>query len=267
MGEWPSRGGSRSETSSFVGLTANASANTKATSYTTVIASTTFRARHMIVLLGLSHELRAGLVDIAIGAAASEQIIAANLRSAYRFDQCPIYHLPVDIPAGTRISARCQASTGSSTIGICVILTAGGWGQLDGLPIITTYGADTSTSKGTSIDPGATPNTDSSWVQFSASCQDTRLLIVSLSPGTIQDYGGSGWTNSLDIGIGAGGSEQEIVSNLVCSFNTVTDIYQPQVFQIPCRIPAGTRIAAKCQSSTGTSPNRVLNLILYGVGG
>jgi hypothetical protein len=63
------------------------------------------------------------LVDLAIGAAASEKVIIPNVQAYWQFANTveykpagPIGPYWIPIPAGTRISARCQDSVGSNAI-------------------------------------------------------------------------------------------------------------------------------------------------------
>jgi hypothetical protein len=126
---WPSIGPTIGEsagylTASSVGttLTASASANVKG-AYTELIAATAKRSVCMIVHLGIVPTVAIYyLVDIAIGAAASEVVIVPDLHVWHSNSQTTPITIPIMIPPGTRISARCQASTGSKTIQIAISL-------------------------------------------------------------------------------------------------------------------------------------------------
>lgn len=100
------------------------SANTKPSSYTQLIASTAKRVRALNLCIGnQSNSARTQytwLMDIAVGAASSESIIVPDLRlmahasNDFMFPQT-IGPIPVDIPAGTRVSARASCSGTDAT--------------------------------------------------------------------------------------------------------------------------------------------------------
>lgn len=157
-------------------ITANASAHTKATSYTTLIASTTQDAWGITVMLtntAVASTRTSTLVDIAIGAASSEVVIIANLiggnASATGGAQGwgHQYFFPIHIPAGVRLSARSQAFTGSDTVNVAIQLHHHYDPNVWYGSRVTTYGADTATSSGTSMSPGN--NTYATDVNLSAS--------------------------------------------------------------------------------------------------
>lgn len=102
-------------------LTANASANTKATSYTTIVASTARDYLGLVVNLQPSQTTASlnYLVDIAIGAASSEINIIPNCFLSNNTATAAMkkhFIIPIPIPSGTRISGRCQCSTGSDSV-------------------------------------------------------------------------------------------------------------------------------------------------------
>ena len=109
--------GTETGDTSLTKIDAGASANTKG-SYGQLISSTSFDYKWLCVRIAGSDETGGSsdtywLADIAIGAASSEKVIIPNL---YLF--CPSFSgvesktlcLPVSIPSGTRISARCQCN-------------------------------------------------------------------------------------------------------------------------------------------------------------
>jgi hypothetical protein len=101
------------------------------------------------------------LVDLAYGptGGGNEEIIipdlnAANAPVGATYCGSKFYWFPVYIPAGVRVSARCQASTASDTV-ICAI-----W--LDQNPLypfvggrVAVYGRVAASSRGTAVTPGA----------------------------------------------------------------------------------------------------------------
>lgn len=115
----------------------------------------------------------------------------------------------------------------------------GDWSLMEG-QCWDTVGEVLGSSLGTTVTSGAGSNTKGSWVEIIAATTyvaDGLLIIMSL--------GTAGVNHLVDIGIGAVGSEQVIIPNLlVAPWQTNICIAYP----IPTGIPAGTRIAARSQS-------------------
>jgi len=93
-------------------------ANTKATSFTELIASTGIDANQLHVHLGVTENLSIAspgdhLVDIAVGAVDSEVIIIPDLYHDHDVGERGTTEFLMDvdnIPSGSRISARCQST-------------------------------------------------------------------------------------------------------------------------------------------------------------
>jgi hypothetical protein len=250
-------------------LSAHASANQKATSYTQLLASTIARASGIIVMFDwASVQLLDFLVDIAIGAASSEQDIARNLlKSGGSNSQNygAYYYLPIEIPAGSRISARCQCSTGGETLGVSCFLLYGGFSQIEGLGTVDAIGVDTTDSGGTSIDPGGTINTKGAYVELTAATTRAyKYLILAIGGQSNATRSSQQWL--IDIAIGAAASETVIVSNIPITCATTSDAITPQTILFPIQIAAGSRLAVRAQSSGNDATDRLLDVVLYGVG-
>jgi hypothetical protein len=131
MGSWPTLTGvgrfqdaANVASSILVSITASGTANTKG-SYTQLIASTSFDASGFLLALRASTVSRTYLLDIAVGAAASEQVVLPNILvsvgtgSALPTD---LVYLPMAVKAGQRIAARCQSATASAAMTVGVYL-------------------------------------------------------------------------------------------------------------------------------------------------
>jgi hypothetical protein len=156
--------GTTNETATFsISVTANASANTKG-NYTTLVAATSYASYGIMVqLAGLQTTASTNqrcLVDIALGADTAEVVIIPNLTCGNVSDYVAAsnvgasYYFPIYIPAGVRVAARCQASTGGDIVNVAVRLFqrptgAEAWYGSR----VTAYGADTTNSRGTSVTP------------------------------------------------------------------------------------------------------------------
>ncbi len=106
-------------------LTAPATANTKASTWTQLIASTTKRAIAIAVELAFNGAFDL-LVDVGTGASGSEVVLLSDLmfggttgsNMAYNFS----YLFFIAIPVGTRISGRCQSNPGSGSVRVSCYL-------------------------------------------------------------------------------------------------------------------------------------------------
>ena len=248
-------------------LTSPGSTNTKA-AWTQLVASTAHDAAGMILEGHFTAPSGAGygLADIAVGGSGSEVVLVADIPlmrlSSQQYGWAPII-LPIAIAAGTRLSARFQASQASSS---CVLL-----GQLVGktfdYPILgagcQSLGAVSATSKGTAVDPGGTANTKGSWVQMSASlaknCNWVMMSVTQDSPITV----GGSWL--IDIGIGGSGSEVVVVPNIYLYGNAVGGL-AVQRFFLPLSLVAGQRVAvrAQCASTVSTDRQLLVTMHLFG---
>lgn len=113
-------------------------------------------------------------------------------------------------------------------------------------------GSSPSSGHGVSVTPSATANTLGSWTELISSTpySSSWAMISIIDPGTATALN----TVSVNIGIGASGSETVLIANLIAqrdSFSSVPG--QAYEYLIPMQIPGGTRLAANCQSSGASS--------------
>lgn len=254
-------------TASSIGtsVTGSVSAHVKG-SYFQLIAATSFQAKGLFLSFTNGQAGHDFLVDIAIGGAGSEQIIIANLLVSQTALNTDVYYFfPVEIPAGSRISARLQSTTTSGSQRVSGLLLGGGMAQVEGWSGVETLGADTSDSGGTSIDPGGTINTKGSYVQVTAACgHEIRGLSIGIGHG--QNGIRSNANFLVDIAIGGAGSEQVIVPNVALHSTAGSDMILPLSYNfIPIRIPSGSRIAVRAQCDINDAADRLFDVVLYGV--
>jgi hypothetical protein len=212
----------------------------------------------------------ASAVDIGIGAAGSETVVIADLISSGVGVRLVDYLLPWHVAAGTRVAARASASAAAEGVAVQFMTWDDTYHGGNAAAAVDTYGFQAASCLGTLIDPGATANAKSAYVEITPGLSaDLAGLIMAfdnqsdLTSGTVgQIY----WL--LDLAVGAAGAEQIILPNYsLCGYSTSTiamvlNMVSPY---IPLAIPAGSRIAARAQCSSGTSPDRRLGLTLYGV--
>lgn len=246
-------------------VTAHASANTKGI-YSQLIAATAHDSDWLLVQVGLgtSETNQADVhIDIAIGADGSEVVIISNLLISQVNGQVVQFLFPRHIPQGTRIAAAIAATTGGSTVRCQVVVIANGSAP-NSLQRVTTYGAVTADSGGTSLDPGAVGSTKGAYVELTAACNEIKWLVVAL--GCQANTARADARFYLDIAIGAGGSEQVKVPNLLFYSDLTSDLLSPATYAFPCSIPAGSRIAARTQCTITDATDRLIDVVLYGVG-
>lgn len=242
-------------------ITGASSADTKG-SWVELEASTEFDASWVLVSIypGANVEF---LVDIGIGAA-TEQIIIPDLFVFGRASNGATrsFLFPLFIPHSSRLSARCQSSVAGQSAGITITLFSGtGLSGGSGPSVVSAYGA-VALSTGTNIDPGGTAHTDSSWVELTASTDRAHnWVVISVRNGDWAMTAGTRWL--LDIGIGAA-TEQEVISDLLYSADTLSDSPFNGVICFPYFIPPGSRLTARVRSSSITDGDRDINIKIYG---
>ena len=270
--DWPLFGGQRFSTegedltdSGGTEVTSGA-ANTKG-SYVELVASSSFDAQGILVCANSNTfvAFKAHLLDIAVGAAASEQIILPDLLTTDFWDAFFYGYFPISIPSGTRISARCQSDGASAPLDVTVTLLAQGFLPSSPLSRVEAWGVDAATSRATSIDPGGSADTKGSWAELVASTAfDARgILVATVSSNIIR--ADSRWL--LDIATGAGGSEQVLLGDFMLIGDDLKDQIRPAQFPfLPVYIPAGSRVAVRTQCTITDATDRLFQVAIYGVG-
>lgn len=268
MADWPmfdhqlsSVVGADTSASDGTSLPAGATINTKNT-WTQLIASTVHSASYMWVSLHSGAPGRSALVDIGIGAAGQETVVYADLLNAATNQVMFNARFPCNIPAGTRVAARVQSTAANANTFCLVHLFGSGFLSSSPLGKVTTYGADTTDSGGTEIDPGGTAHTKGAWTEIvAASSHGIRELTVAI--GNQANGTRTAADQLIDIGIGAAGQEAVLLKNLYLAQSTVS--LQPgAIGPLPMTIPRNSRIVARAQSSIIDATDRLFDVVLYG---
>ncbi len=181
-------------------------------------------------------------IDIGVGAAGSEKTIVSNfLCKDAAYENPSAVLLPLDIPSGTRIAARCASSSGSNSCTLNLILFDGSFLE-DGIQGYDDIGLAYANQQDVTC---TTANSKSAWVQLiSSTTRDYYGLVLMGSP-----YNG-GSDNLVDAGIGASGSEVTIIPNCRFITGSSNEVVQSAMSGlIPIHIPSGTRVAIRLQSS------------------
>ena len=248
-------------------ITPSTSANTKG-SWVEFDASTPFPTKDLSVSMGRGQTSNQWLLDVGIGAEGSEVVLIANLMQQQGPDGREatfVYHFPLWIPSGTRLSVRGQINEADSGgFNHTITLSSGGFPGPAGFSRSTTYGAATGDSGGTQVDPGGTANTKAAWAQLTGSSNAVRWLIVAVGLQANTAPASAKWV--IDIGVGAATSEVVLIPDLIgyVAVNAGVNI-TPAVWSFPVSIPSGTRIAARAACDINDATDRLIDVIVYGV--
>lgn len=250
--------------SSTTVVVSDASTDTKG-SWSQLIASTAYPTAWVVICPQNVSSIDSYLIDIGVGASTAEKVIIPDLHYKANAGAADAaggsWTIPVSIPAGTRLSVRCaSSSSGADSVNIGITCIAAQMASTVGFRC-EGFGANTTGSTGTTIDPGGTANTEGSWTQLIASTAfPYRWLALSVRGNNIA--AATNWL--LDIGIGANPNEKILIPDLGIGASSNGDVVSPSTINIPVNIPAGTRLSARCQCSLNTATNR--NLLVSGVG-
>lgn len=247
------------------------SANTKNTTWTQLIASTSFDTHLILVHLSGSDAGSTNtstLIDIGIGAAASESVLIPDLLAGY----CPSASaaggfprhiiLPLYIPAGSRLSARSQSVRTAGSTRVWVELLGGprnpGWWC--GEQVIA-YGITAASSIGTNVTQGGS-SAEGSWTAIGTTSQDHKavcLMVQGSNTDTVMQSAGQNW----DVGIDTS-STSILGENFLTRTQTSETLgYYGLWLPIYSNIPSGTALAVRGSSTVGTPD--VIDVALYGV--
>lgn len=259
MSNWPLSSGVRYETSGMSGgtgtlLTAPGSTHTKS-AYTQILAATGFQYDGIFVTLRPNVVDIDFLVDIAVGGAGSEKVIASDIAVSSRSNAVSsamgtyVVFLPIRVPSGSRLALRYQASaTTASALVVGLQGVAGdakmraGYRKAVGL-------ADLTTSRGITVDPGATLATEGAYSQLVAS-SSVRAVGIIFTFGSAGDGAKSTTNITMDIAYGAAASEKIILTDILLCLSSATNTPLPRMTgPYPVDIPAASRIAARAMPS------------------
>jgi len=249
-------------------VTGSATADTKG-AWAELIASTPYDSMYMVlnVFLGSLSGTSgvAGLIDIGVGAASSEEVVIPNLLVGGKQSEGRTsgVHatLPLYIKKGSRIAARAQGSISSAVFSIGAKLFKGSLSTPSTITKYIQYGADTSDSGGLVVDPGGTSNTKGSWVEFASSSSYPARFLMGLFSSR-ENTAMIPARGMADIGIGSAGSEIAIVSNIPYVLSSY-ELVSCGGFYFPVDIPAASRIAMRTMCSITNSTDRLLDHAIY----
>lgn len=202
------------------------------------------------------------LFDIATGAAASEVVIVPDLiseqSSGVTGNVGGRYVLPLALAIGTRIAARYQGSDTAAAPKVAIALSAAGLALTPNTYV--TYGADTSDSGGTGVDPGAVANTKGAYSQLTASTSAVaqQLLIMATAKANGSYAASTHW--AVDLATGAGGAEVVLIADLRFNTDTGQEHFQELSHAFITYIAASTRLAARASCGSTDATDRLIDV-------
>lgn len=235
-------------------ITSSGTAHVKG-AYSEITPSTSLDASGMLVFIQESDSADAEHgVDIAIGAAGAERIILPNLWRARGIHRPAVYHCPISLKTGTRISARTQSNQIDNNCRVQIMLLAGGFYTMPPLAIAETVGFVAASTYGTTVDTLAAAGVKGAWTDIGSFANPIKGLILSMGAGTAAT--GAVWNLDLaingqiilpDYNVGASAAGRPTVSPL-----------------LPVDIPAGTVIQARIASASTAAGTRELYMTMTG---
>ncbi len=244
------------QTASSIGteIAPSGTANTKG-AWVEMITSTSFNYES-ITVYARKRDATNHILDVGIGSVGNEEVVASNIPfNAHRATEISTRHidLPLSIPAGTRVSFRCQSSAGDASTELNCMISgySGSFISTQGISKVVDYGVSTSTSLATTVTSG-TADTKGSFIELeAATSEDLKSFIVSV--GCAGAAPASNLSTRIDIAIGGSGSEVVIASDLWTYNNSsgpqITDAY----FYVPIQIPKGSRITSRIMANISSS--------------
>ena len=182
------------------------------------------------------------LIDIGIGGAGSETVVAASLPAGFQsaddglrpFSGMAMF--PLTVPKGTRIAVRQRALIASDT---CSVFVETYFQGLRCGSVVDTYGAVTASSRGTNM-----PASDT-YVELTAATTQPHQALVMLMSG-----GGATTMSNVDpiytLGAGPAAAETALLTCMVhSSTSEILKMSSRPVAIYSGHIPAGTRLAGK----------------------
>jgi len=244
---------STANTSLSVGdtMTSNATANTKTGSdWKEAIASTSEETYWITLVLKSSANDESFLIDIGVGATASEVVKIPNIPyfgNTLLAAGILSVKLPLTIASGARVAIRCQ-STGSS-VGLEYMIYLSNDDSLGTSTVNENWGAQTGTSTGSDVDPGGTDNTKGGYRELIASTGITADYLVVFF-GNSDNNAQTNQSYLVDIATSSGPEVVEI-DNIPFVSNAGEISSQPYGFFHS--IASSSRVAAACQSNNAAA--------------
>jgi hypothetical protein len=244
-------------------------AHTKNPTYTQLIASTAFDAQFVVVTVAfnsVSNTDSSTLLDIAIGAAASESVVIPDIAAGFVGSfgaNVRWYPFPLGIPSGSRISARTQSIRTTGSVAVLIQLYGGprhpdAWWYGSQ---VTTYGANAANSSGTAFTPGNT-GAEGTGVSLGTTSAAHSCLVLGIQ-GHPSDVSWGNLGFHFDVGIDSSSTEWFEADRYLAASNSAEQIgFTDPWWPIFRPIPSGTELMVRGEAS-GTAD--ILSAVIHGI--
>ncbi|MGP3914322.1 hypothetical protein [Nonomuraea sp. 10N515B] len=205
---------------------------------------------------------RAILVDIGIGDAGSETVIAPDLIMGNRDYRGTLF--PLHIPAGATVRARASAQLTSQFVRIRTHILHG---EPDcGLSVpgrVTPYGTVPASSGGINVTPSGTSNVKGSYTELTAATTAPIHALMVLVQGISSLLPNMEYL--IDIAVGPAGSETVVIPDFAVwsRDDEIMHPRSPEFWPLSVCLPAGVRLAARCLAVNNTSTTAI-EVAVYG---
>lgn len=243
-------------------LTVSAGASAVYGAWTQLVASCPFDT--MWVMLEVQGGASEYLIDVGIGPVGSEVAVLPQIGFSGVVggtSHVNSYSIPFTIPMGERISIRAMTSNAvAQNLIVNLYATYAGFlgeGEYTvGVGIINTASA----VRGSVIDPGAVANTKGAWVTLAtAGVVGLYFQYILLFVGTNQNAQTVSKNWSVDIAIGAAGSEQLVIPDIRFYLDVGYKLILPSVIgPIPWMNFGSARIAARASCDSALATERII---------
>lgn len=226
------------------------------------VASTSGTVQYITICIREHHTTGAmvtGIVDIGVGVAGSEVVVAQELwaqKNNWDAGGTAVeYRLPLTIAAGSRVCVRYKTLTGTRANSCYYSMNLYG-----GATTLSSYNRCDMLGRGTTV--ATTANTSSGWVQLKGytEAEYKEIMVGYITPNSTTDYA----QIQVDVAVGAAASEVPIVENM-----STTASYQDYMVsewaspRLPIAIPVGSRVSARIRN-TDDGANSTMTICVWG---
>lgn len=265
MGEWPLEEATRMDYTNlaanpFTGVVVTAGGTTQVMGAYAALGYAPFDCSGIMLMMRNHSSVTDYLIDIAFGAAGSEQVVVSSLYSTGpgSSSRSKQIFFPLYVPANTRVSARCQNLTISTTIAMAVAWFEQSFAGTPTVQGIETYGDVRSTSSGTAQ---AAPAANA-WGAYTTITAATRYDHNWICPvfGDQDLATRTAQSHCFQIAAGVAGSERNITPPYMfhASSTALHTQFWPGYWM---QIPVGTRLSARYSAVAAT--NLGLDVVIY----
>jgi hypothetical protein len=256
MGDWAQKDGTGllvgdvTAASPYGVVLPNSGVNLTYGAWTTITATVPYETQGLYVCAVIAGTINGNLFfDLGIGTAGNEVVIIQGAYVISTGQRLCAFRFPVQVPAGVRLAGRLIANSNTTgTVAVLPYFQRRGFADDSELTTSKQYGWNPATLSMTVVTPGAA-NVKGAWTQITAATTAMhQALAVELSQ--MASAAQRAWR--IDVGVGAGGSEQVLLADL----NMDSTAAEPDFVQLgPFRagIPSGTRLSARCMCTLGAT--------------